>query len=205
MELEPDFAEAHYHLGSALKDQGKLDEAADCCRRALELKPDYAEAHVGLGNALMAQGKLDEAVARYRRALELKPGFAETYNNLGNALKDQGMLDEAVACYRRALELQPDRAEVHSNLLLTLQYCAAATPQSLAEAHAEYDRTHAAHLRAAPGMRTSASVMAGPAWASYRAIWGGTPSAISWSASWRTSARDNTRRSVTPTRSSPTT
>ena len=31
--------------------------------------------------------------------------------------------------------------------------------------------------------------MAGSAWASFRPIWGGTPSAISWSASWRTSAR----------------
>ena len=28
-----------------LKDQGKLDEAVACYRRALELKPDYAEAH----------------------------------------------------------------------------------------------------------------------------------------------------------------
>ena len=55
------------------KDQGKLDEAVACYRRALELKPDYAEAHNNLGNALKDQGKLDEAVACYRRALELKP------------------------------------------------------------------------------------------------------------------------------------
>ena len=31
-----------------LKDQGKLDEAVACYRRALELKPDYAEAHSNL-------------------------------------------------------------------------------------------------------------------------------------------------------------
>jgi protein O-GlcNAc transferase len=59
-----------------LNDQGKLDEAVACYRRALELKPDYAEAHNNLGNALKDQGKLDEAVACYRRALELKPDFA---------------------------------------------------------------------------------------------------------------------------------
>ena len=99
-----------------LKDQGKLDEAVACYRRALELKPDYAEAHNNLGNALKDQGKLDEAVACYRRALELKPDFAEAHNNLGIALKDQGKLDEAVACYRRALELKPDFAEAHNNL-----------------------------------------------------------------------------------------
>ena len=100
-----------------LHDQGKLDEAVACYRRALELKPDYAEAHNNLGIALKDQGKLDEAVACYRRALELKPDYAEAHGNLGNALKDQGKSDEAVACYRRALELKPDYAEVHSNLL----------------------------------------------------------------------------------------
>ena len=46
-------------------DQGKLDEAVACYRRALELKPDFAEAHNNLGNALKDQGKLDEAVACY--------------------------------------------------------------------------------------------------------------------------------------------
>ena len=99
-----------------LRDQGKLDEAVACYRRALELKPDYAEAHNNLGTAFKDQGKLDEAVACYRRALELKPDFAEAHNNLGIALKDQGKLDEAVACYRRALELKPDYAEAHNNL-----------------------------------------------------------------------------------------
>ena len=97
------------------------------------------------------QGNLDEAVACYRRALELKPDFAEAHNNLGNALKDQGKLDEAVACYRRALELKPDYAAAHSNLLFALQYCAGVTPAALAEAHAEYDRRHAAPLAAPSG------------------------------------------------------
>ena len=96
-----------------------------------------------------SQGKLDEAVACCRRALELKPDFAEAHSNLGNALQDQGKLDEAVACYRRALELKPDFAEAHSNLLLALQYCPGVTPAALAEAHAEYDRRHAASLRGA--------------------------------------------------------
>ena len=99
-----------------MKDQGKLDEAVACYRRALELKPDFAEAHNNLGLALKDQGKLDEAVACYRRALELKPDFAEAHYNLGNTLNDQGKLDEAVACYRRALELKPDFAEAHNNL-----------------------------------------------------------------------------------------
>ncbi len=38
------------------KDQGKLDEAVACYRRALELKPDYAEAHYNLGIVFKDQG-----------------------------------------------------------------------------------------------------------------------------------------------------
>ena len=149
LELKPDYVEAYNNLGAALYDQGNLDGAVACYRRALELRPDYAEAHNNLGNALKGQEKLDEAVACYRRALELKPGYVEAHGNLGTALKNQGKSDQAVACYRRALELKPEYAEVHSNLLLTLQYCEGVTPTALAEAHAEYDRRHAAPLRGA--------------------------------------------------------
>ena len=69
---------------------GKLDEAAACCRKALELMPAHAEIHNNLGNALREQGKLDEAVACYRRALELNPNYAEAHNNLGVALRTKG-------------------------------------------------------------------------------------------------------------------
>jgi predicted O-linked N-acetylglucosamine transferase (SPINDLY family) len=146
IELRPGFAEAHDSLGLALQDRGDLDDAVACHRRAAELKPDHAEAHNNLGNALKAQGKPGEAVDCYRRALELRPDYAAAHSNLGNAFREQGRLDEAVDCYRRALELEPGFARAHSNLLCTLQYRAGVTPSELAEAHAEYDRRHAAPL-----------------------------------------------------------
>ncbi len=147
VELQPNYAVAHYNLGGTLRDQGKLDEAAACCRRAIELKPDFAEAHNVLGNVLRDQGKLDEAADCCRRAVELNPDLAEAHNILGNVLRDQGKLDESIACYRRALELDPDSVVAHNNLVFTLQYCTGVTPSSLAEAHAEFDRRHAAPLR----------------------------------------------------------
>jgi predicted O-linked N-acetylglucosamine transferase (SPINDLY family) len=150
VELKPDFIEACHGLGLALASQGRLDEAVACCRRVLELKPGSAEAHSNLGNALKEQGKLDEAVACYRRALELKPDFVEACSNLGLALGNQGKLDEAVACYRRALELQPGCAAAHSSLLCALQCRTGVTLAALAEAHADYDRRHAAPLGPSP-------------------------------------------------------
>jgi protein O-GlcNAc transferase len=114
--LRPDWAEAHFNLGNAWRNQGKLDQAIACYQRALQLKPDYAEMHNNLGLAWRDRGDLDQAVARYRRALQLKPDYAEAHNNLGNALVLQGKPDDAAVCYQRALQLKPGYAEAHNNL-----------------------------------------------------------------------------------------
>jgi tetratricopeptide (TPR) repeat protein len=50
-----------------LKEQGKLDEAIACYRRALELKPDSAGVDYNLGNVLKDQGKLAPGTERHCR------------------------------------------------------------------------------------------------------------------------------------------
>jgi protein O-GlcNAc transferase len=147
VELQANYASAHNNLGAALNDQGKWEEAVKCYRRALELNPDYPEAHNNLGVTLMERGNLKEAIPCYRQALELRPEYAEANNNLGNVLKDHGMLDEAIGLYRRALEIKPRYVKAHTNLLLTLHYRPGTTPALLAEAHADFERQHAAPLR----------------------------------------------------------
>ena len=101
LELKPDYAEAAYNLGNALKDQQKLEEAAACWRRAVELKPDHVEAHNNLANALRDQGKLDEAVVCWRRAVELKPHHAAALGSLVHALQHLCCWDGLEALSRR--------------------------------------------------------------------------------------------------------
>ena len=103
-------------LGVICGRQGKLDDAADCQRRAIRLRPQFFEAINNLGNVLWRQGAVDEAVAHYQEVLRLQPGFAQGHNNLGAAYRQQGRLEEALACYRQALRLNPDYADAQSNL-----------------------------------------------------------------------------------------
>jgi protein O-GlcNAc transferase len=145
--LKPEYAEAHYNLGNFLYEQGQLAQAQAYLQQALRLKPDHAKARVNLGDVLQDQGKLAEAQACYQQALCVEPDFAEAHNNLGTVLQGQGQLDEALACYQQARRLQPDWTRVHSNLLLVLHYRTGVTLKELAEAHAEYERQHAAQLR----------------------------------------------------------
>jgi len=111
---------AHYDLGNALAEQGKLAEAIQHYERALQLNPDYIAAQNNLGLALARQGKLVEAIQHYQRALHAKPDYAAAHYNLGNALAAQGKPVEAIQHYERAIQLNPDYLEAHNNLGLAL-------------------------------------------------------------------------------------
>jgi tetratricopeptide (TPR) repeat protein len=107
-------------LGMALKDDGKLAEAAAHFEQALRLKPDYAQAHYNLGSILQRMGKLPEAVGHYEQALRLKPDFAEAHYDYGVALVLSGRIQDAITHYEQALRINPDYAEAHHNLGIAL-------------------------------------------------------------------------------------
>jgi predicted O-linked N-acetylglucosamine transferase (SPINDLY family) len=148
IQLRPNYADAHYNLGNVLKIQGYVDAAVASYREALRHRPGYGEALNNLGSLLKDHGRLADAIDSFRQALHHKPDSAEIYSNLGAALVEQGEVDAAMDCYRQALQCRPDFADVHSNLLLTLHYRPGVTIRELSEAHAQYERRHAAPLRA---------------------------------------------------------
>ena len=119
--IRPNYAEAHYNLGNALHDKGRLDDAIDEYRAAIRIKPDYAEAHTNLGLALRVKGRLDDAIAEYYAAIRIKPDYAEAHTNLGNALRDKGRIDEAIDEYHAAIRIKPNDALAHNNLGLALR------------------------------------------------------------------------------------
>jgi predicted O-linked N-acetylglucosamine transferase (SPINDLY family) len=144
-----DRAQALANQASALRAVGQLDEAAACCRRALELNPNLADAHMNLAIIAEAHGDADQAIACYRRAIDAWPDFVEAHHNLGGALAKQGRHEEALLHFCRALEKRPDFATTRSNALLALQYQDGVTLSQLGEAHRQYELRHAAPFRTA--------------------------------------------------------
>ena len=149
LEVNPNYAVAHNDLGVALETQGNKDEAVACYRRALQLRPNYAAALNNLGNICKDLAKLDEAIACYRRALEELPDSPIVQCGLGNVLGLSGRLNEGIACLRRALKVKPDFVTARSTLLCMMQYRDSVTLRQLADAHAKFERLHAAPLRTA--------------------------------------------------------
>ena len=58
LEINPNYAEAHYNLSFALRSKGRLDEAIRELQETLRLKPDYAAASNNLVIALGLKEKL---------------------------------------------------------------------------------------------------------------------------------------------------
>ncbi|MFQ5935083.1 MAG: tetratricopeptide repeat protein [Acidiferrobacterales bacterium] len=142
-----DVPEYHLNLGSALRQLGRLDDAAASCQRALTLRPNYADAYNNLGLVRQAQGKLTQAVSAYRDALASAPDDPEIHNNLGVILQEQGKLPEAIAALRHALNLSPHYAPARTNLGTALasqgkfKDAIAAHQQALAE-HPDLAQAH---------------------------------------------------------------
>ena len=114
--LRPSSPGAVLNLGTALRDQGQLDEAFTCFKKAIKFAPNFAMAHQNLGDVLRQKGQLDEAFACFRKAIGLAPSLAMAHNGMGYTLMDKKEADEAVACYRKAIELAPKYANAHNGL-----------------------------------------------------------------------------------------
>ena len=143
----PNSAEIYCNLGNVLIECGRLDEAVAQFRRALQLKPDFPAAHNNLGSVLKDQGKFEEAIVCFERTLQLDPKLAKTRSNLASLYKEHGQLEEAVRLHWQAVEDERETATLFDDYLLCLHYHPDSTPQSLAEAHAEYERRFGAPLR----------------------------------------------------------
>jgi len=62
-----------------MREAGKLNEAIEQYKQALQLKPDYARAHVNLGVALIKLGKPEDAIRHYEEALRIEPDYAAAH------------------------------------------------------------------------------------------------------------------------------
>ena len=89
VKVDPNSAEAHNFLGSALSSTGRTQEAMEQFRIALSLRPDYPNARFNLGNALVKSGKLEEAIGEYKKILETNPDDELTKERLNAILNDR--------------------------------------------------------------------------------------------------------------------
>jgi Tfp pilus assembly protein PilF len=111
-------AEAVVHHQKALEDlkAGRLEEAQQELKAALDDDLFYGPAHNNLGIVYYQQKKYYEAAWEFQAAAKLMPRKAEPLNNLGLVFEAAGKLQEASDWYEKALSAEPDTAETVGNL-----------------------------------------------------------------------------------------
>ncbi len=97
-----------YHMGLALREQGKLAEAAEKFEFGLSLRPDDPLGRTDYADILAAVGRLDDARAQYQRAHELAPGHPDIAGKLGQLLLSQRRYAEADAVLTRGVAANPN-------------------------------------------------------------------------------------------------
>jgi tetratricopeptide (TPR) repeat protein len=101
---------AHYTLGVALYQQGKLDEAIVHLREFLareSLRIEVPAAHELIGRALMSQGRFAEAQTELEHVLRMNPSNVEAQRLLAEVLLRQEKFDEAAQRYEQYLAARP--------------------------------------------------------------------------------------------------
>jgi protein O-GlcNAc transferase len=144
---DPEHARAFLNLAAAMFELNRMDEAEAAARRAVEIEPENPSAHNNLGLIFLETGRPCEAEGSFREGLRLAPDHPDLHANLAQAMVMQGRAPEGQPHYERALELNPDASSAHSNWLFSRQVIPGVDVASLAEAHARWDRQHAAALR----------------------------------------------------------
>jgi protein O-GlcNAc transferase len=135
LKLDPKDDWAHLHIGYALLELKRYEDALASCDRALAIKPGIPEALNNRGIAQLGLARYGEAIDSFDRALAIRPDFAEGLSNRGNALLQLARHEEALASCDRALAVRPDYPDALNNRGLALLGLA-----RHGEALASYDR-----------------------------------------------------------------
>jgi predicted O-linked N-acetylglucosamine transferase (SPINDLY family) len=139
--LEPGRPEILRALAGSQMNLGRFNDAISSYQQCLARSPADAELYASLAACHFMVMELEGAVTNYRQALALATE-GRYLDGLAAAFCQQGRLEEAVAAHREALRLSPENARYHSNFLLTLQYLAEITPDSLLLKHRSWASMH---------------------------------------------------------------
>ena len=102
-------AEAHTFLGWTYHFQGKLDQAIEQCKRAIEIDPDFGNPYNDIGAYLIELGRYDQAIPWFERAIEA-PRYEPRHFphfNLGSVYLAKELYSRARECFEKALVLEP--------------------------------------------------------------------------------------------------
>jgi superkiller protein 3 len=82
LDINPRFADLHYHLARALAKKGIIDEAISELEKAIEINPAFARAYFERGILFCKAGKVKDGLKEIGQAVEIDPAYScELYSS----------------------------------------------------------------------------------------------------------------------------
>jgi tetratricopeptide (TPR) repeat protein len=119
--INPEYARAHFNLGSVLQDLNSIDLAVKSYKRAIQINPEYAEAYNNIGVIFQSLEKHDAAIKSYEKAIEIQPDYVEALYSLGVTLQNLHQFNAAVKNFEKVIAIKPNFFELHNNLGVLMQ------------------------------------------------------------------------------------
>ena len=116
IELNPNYADAYFSLGSVYMKLKKWNEAVINYEKAIDLKPGSIEAYYNLGLAYYYLGKYKDSIKSWEKVIEINPTHVYTYYNLGYVYYKIEKWEEAISNWKKALKLKPNYADAYFGL-----------------------------------------------------------------------------------------
>lgn len=112
----PSSSLAHKNLGAIYYLEGKLDEAENESKKAIEIKPNEIMAHNNLGLIYFQKQQFDLAEANFLKEIKINPNYDNALFNLGLLYYAQGKIDQAQSFWQQTLKVNPNYIDAQNNL-----------------------------------------------------------------------------------------
>jgi tetratricopeptide (TPR) repeat protein len=110
LKLRPNTGRAEQHVGEALMDMGRIDDAVPYFKRAIELEPNDPQPYERLGNAYLQNRDFDDAIAFYQTAAQTHPNFTLAWLRLGQLHEHRQEWAAAIDALKRLVQSNPNEA-----------------------------------------------------------------------------------------------
>jgi TolB-like protein/Flp pilus assembly protein TadD len=126
LQLRPGYATAHQYYAYYLTAVGRMEEAIQERKLAVQLDPVSPLLNSALGEAYYQAHQFDQTIELNKKSLELDPSYIVALVNGARAYEQKGMHAEAIAAYQKILTVAPATPSVMA--LLAHAYAVSGNP-----------------------------------------------------------------------------